>query len=381
MLKQGNLSELPINVIFFEILSYCDYLWILSSVRLVCRDWNENYQSIRPHYFMINYDGSENDAKRKLMDSNKLHLVTKFSATIESFSLNFLVEEMERRKRLANLEQLIVSKLTNLQELIIYNDGSYNLLEKFMKIESLQSLELHNFQFGGEFLKCHHSKIKSLTISNGEAMNLKFNEVDWPLEKLSILSSMSESSWNSILESKFCKTLQQLDVELFELTLHGGCKFENLTDLKMGYFSNTDEELKFLTSIVNLKKFECRCLWDWNDELLEFFSNFRNLTVLKLNGCSNDRRDITGNGLSNFVNLINLTELDLSFCSIQKVEYLSSVTSLRILKLSNNLISDESLKDFHKLSNLTALYLDNNRITKLGVNYLSALSSLKILNL
>ncbi|EFC39414.1 predicted protein [Naegleria gruberi] len=236
---------------------------------------------------------------------------------------------------------------------------------KTLEIVDLQCLEYTQVV---EFMKCCQSKIKSFTISfrdyRGE---LNFN-VDWPLERL-VIGGLSFDSWISILNSKFSKTLKSLrlvpsktKIENSVLELFGN--LESLIELECGAVE-IEQGLKELFKIGALKRLTLHGVHGRSIEEID-------VHLPKLEYLSVRHNNIKGE-LDRLGNLKNLTSLILSDNDIFDGGcYLSSITTLKYLNLSNNSIGDSFLMDFNKLINLTYLDLNGNNIGNIGANYLSS---------
>lgn len=101
-------------------------------------------------------------------------------------------------------------------------------------------------------------------------------------------------------------------------------------------------------------------------------NNLPHLEYLLLGNCSM----VYSNYLT-LSSLLSLQELHLSGCSISNTDFLSVLSKLRVLDLSDNNISDTS--SFAALMDLEELYLSNNKITSMAS--VAALQKLRILNI
>ncbi len=93
--------------------------------------------------------------------------------------------------------------------------------------------------------------------------------------------------------------------------------------------------------------------------------------------------NITDNGLRHFNGLTNLTALYLGQTNITDdgLKHLSRLANLESLNLSGTQISDEGLKHLSSLTNLKSLLLDGTHVSDDGLKHLSGLTSLQIVSL
>ncbi len=175
--------------------------------------------------------------------------------------------------------------------------------------------------------------------------------------------------------------------------------FTNLKTLEMSFPSKnntlkgemssvTPQSLGCFSHLTNLSCF--RFKWDHvgTDDLL-FLSQLTNLTVLDLYTI-----DVGDRLLANITTLSGLKKLDLSkhFPTPRETIYMNKVSrgglaklhqfsKLQVLRLINNFVDDEGIKDLTTLTDLTHLDLTGNSFEGPGYSYIGQFSKLTFLNL
>lgn len=89
-------------------------------------------------------------------------------------------------------------------------------------------------------------------------------------------------------------------------------RFENLVSLYLTSGGITDEGLKYLVNLKNLKSLALNCECQISDASLIYLSKLKNLSFLKLEGC-----EITTQGLEFLINFGSLDVLDLGRTSLE----------------------------------------------------------------
>ena len=147
--------------------------------------------------------------------------------------------------------------------------------------------------------------------------------------------------------------------------------------LDLGQIQITDERLKRLYGLVNLKKLGLSDT-QITDAGLKHLSGLVGLTHINL-----IRTLIKGRGLRWLCGLVNLKELNLSDTQITNagLKHLSGLVRLTHLNLTHTKITDAGLKHLRGLVGLTHLNLDRTQIKGRGLAYLSGAVNLESLYL
>ena len=337
--------------------------------------------------------------------------------------------ELQLLIKCKHLEELILSnnqlkdfsflnELSSLKKL----DLSENNLKEFPNLSglnSLKTLNLSNNQF------CYHKTKLSASYKYLEKLVLnknQFQDVSF-LNELTFLKelNMSDNQLDEFPNLSSLENLEALDLSRNKISDQGS--FEMFADileeiepelLKI----NTPESDKLLKSLENFRKSGEQEIWiETNTELLQnpdfanlllnkydifhtkrgstlfFISSkllpmYEGFNILKKAGNPNylgdfpmlKKLDLSGNCISNIVqlsNLSNLEELVLSHNLVANINPLKSLKELKKLDLSGNCISN--IVQLSNLSNLEELVLSHNLVT--NINPLKNLKELKKLDL
>ncbi|EFC41086.1 predicted protein [Naegleria gruberi] len=372
-MMKGEFGVIPSEIIFDQILSNFEYTWILNTVRLVCKNWNENYKSTPTFYFPMQFSEESKHLEIILTKhSDELHKITH----LECHPSEYLDSNIE-----------FISKLTNLKSLKLSN-CSNDVIVEFSKLKTLENVQLVKMNINSiRLLFETKSKIKTLFIKtwspervNVQVEDLLFDQLDWPLERLFLHGQLNSKSYISIFESKFANKLKNFGIcntfiekSIFEHIR----KLESITDLFCLTFRNNlfEEEMKFISPLGNLKKFHFISKGRIKEEAVKDLSTLKKLEELHL-----DNNLITA---CNFPYLENMKSLNLQNNRIgnEGAINLCSLSNLTELNLSNNLIGGQGLKYFYKLSQLKILNLSSNQVGDVGANYLSENVKLENLSL
>ena len=256
---------------------------------------------------------------------------------------------------------------------------------------------MHSFKTPPNILKkiekCREKKAKVLDLSNSEDIlgSINLNKIKLPIippevfelthiEELNLRNHAIQVLPEKIKQFPNLKKINLCDNPLREvadiqgLFLHYAdvkklnIPYENVRGLKLTLFSHHPPEDIF--NFPNLSHIETR-----NHRLqqpLEWLSQLTQLTSLDL---SNNELS----SLSGLENLSNLSSLDLRNNQLSSLEGLGQLSNLSYLDLRNNQLS--SLEGLEQLSNLSSLDLGFNQLSSLeGLGQLSNLSSLDLDN-
>ncbi|KAL2626676.1 hypothetical protein AAZX31_07G135300 [Glycine max] len=214
-------------------------------------------------------------------------------------------------------------------------------------------------------------------LQNLEVLDLSSNDLD-NAAILSCLDGLSSLKSLYLRDSRFNAS------SFHDLHIQGLCSsLRNLEilDLSRNNFNNTDitSVHSGLSSLKSLDLSNCQLI---SRSIFSLCSSLRNLEILDLSDNNFNNSDI----ISVLSGLSSLKSLDLSNCQLtsRSIFNISRFTSLKILDLSHNWL-DESIQwhqDFHGLSNLEHLILDNNYyLQNEFLKNIGELTSLKVLSL
>jgi hypothetical protein len=296
--------------------------------------------------------------------------------------------ELDYLSYLKGVVPIISSSLVKLTSLRISTLQSHDDLSSIRQLTNLEKLDIDSCFNLDPFSLVSYStltKMKSISLSrfNGERLDwLVTNKVLLveikidtcgviPSEEYHCLSTLTNLTHVSFVQSKFddiglnlicssCRLIKYLYLVYNEVTINGLNNFYFLVHLTSLFILLPDRQnccigekishniaLTHLTVFNDFNSSFCRVLIP--SELI----NLTYLCVLTLYG--NQRSDIYLYGNQNALNLLNLKILEIHDSTISKIEYLKSLTQLKIDNCTVNHIG------FRKLSSL--LYLSHLKLT------------------
>jgi len=142
--------------------------------------------------------------------------------------------------------------------------------------------------------------------------------------------------------------------------------------------SATDEDLRYLASLTDIKTLELGDNTDITDAGLVHLSGLRRLQTLYLYGTS-----ISGAGLAHLTDLPQLESLHLGSTPLEDegLKHIGKMWRLRWLVLEKTRITDDGLACLASLEDLRVLRLGNTDITDVGLRHLEGLTRLEQLSL
>ena len=195
---------------------------------------------------------------------------------------------------------------------------------------------------------------------------------------VTVLDTAKERSW---VEEYQLPELLTLDY-LTSLTLEGpGISDEaatsiatlpQLTSLTMKNTLIGNTGIEKLKEITTLRILDLRFSPLVTDEAMKVLASMENLRAVRLNGVS----QLTDAGLYSVLQLPSLVELDVRSCqnvSGKGIEKFVGKSTLRMLKIGDQSVSDSTLQTVARIEQLTGLAVQNSNITNDGLAALSAL--------
>ncbi|XP_015230536.1 PREDICTED: toll-like receptor 13 [Cyprinodon variegatus] len=278
--------------------------------------------------------------------------------------------------------------LTRLQTLDLENNfiGQVIYIQPILQLPQLQILNLNGYQnltFETKDLTLNFSSsLKEFAISG---CNLKMFSITTPvfpyLEKinLSAAGQYDVLKWNipdkTIL--RHVNTLFLVEPVLSFKGVHKVLKsFQSLRYLRLQFLHEwiRDGLLSAVCKIPTLRKLDIFSILHGSTSKLAPCSQLTELDLFFT--------EIDELSEGSVRSMRQLRSLNVSTNQLSKVPYdIRSLSSLQILKLDNNIISDLNCDDFLNTTQLTELYLHSNRIGKLERCVLENLNELKLLNL
>lgn len=131
------------------------------------------------------------------------------------------------------------------------------------------------------------------------------------------------------------------------------------------------EEVTDLSDLSHFNGLESLTVHDYTGDDYSFLASMPKLKILDLSGCS-----LSAEGLASISSCTQIEELNLINCGISKIDFISSLSNLKVLKLDDNSIND--LSPAGKIDTLEELYICRNAVTT--VSDLSKLPALRILD-
>ncbi|CAF0840373.1 unnamed protein product [Brachionus calyciflorus] len=338
-------------------------------------------------------------------------------------------EEIRNKIDLKSEQLLLTLNRTNqnkLEQIGIINSLRETLVKK---ITELETFNLSNFNKHTKFcFFISNSKAGNDEINDGDKWNFNFkndlgvmiilneilsnkilNQIENLINKKSEYSLIEEDtlgSFKSVIKTKIILDLidSKFDNLIIDLTKVEDNSIENLEISCEEYYLDEKENLNFLPKLICLEKVQTLDLSHSCDNEIPngiFTSGYKMITKLLLNsntiGVLHERifenlinlshLEITDCSIEDFekntfFGLKNLKKLDLSGNSLEEInkEVFKGLDSLEILDLSNNEISCLETNNFIYLKNLLNLYLNENPVGELEKNCFNGLSKLRVLS-
>jgi V8-like Glu-specific endopeptidase len=197
------------------------------------------------------------------------------------------------------------------------------------------------------------------------------------------LQIIEKQNFNFVTCLDLCREADRLTDEM----LKNLGKLTNLKGLRLsGCYRLTETVMKNLENLTKLTSLDLSNVSDLTDIGLKSLGKLTKLRSLNLSEC----RRLTDTGLKSLEKLTNLTLLDLSQYVCGQANFndiglksLEKLTNLTSLDLSNlHYLTDTGLKSLEKLTNLTSLDLRGcRRLTDTGLKSLEKLANLRSFNL
>ncbi len=176
--------------------------------------------------------------------------------------------------------------------------------------------------------------------------------------------------------------LQELDLSKGRITDEGLKHLQGLTNLRsLTLFWNndvTDEGLRHLRGLTNLRRLDVSLCFDITDKGVSHLRGLTNLQYLGL-----DDTKIGDDGLVNIKGLCNLEKLTLNHTAVtdKGLAHLKELTRLKSLDLGSTRITDKGLEHLKGLTALRTLDLAASKVCGDGLVQLKELPTLRILRL
>ena len=151
--------------------------------------------------------------------------------------------------------------------------------------------------------------------------------------------------------------------------------FNTVIGVYIGKENAKDSIISHLNDLPNIRYLEIRSnnITESGLEKLKYMTQLQDLLIFNPN--------ISISVLKNIKNPILMKKL--IFCGKSKItlEYIKDMTSLRVLLIKGQCVSDEEYKNINKMTCLIELSLDGNNISDKGLKYFECLSNLESLSL
>lgn len=257
----------------------------------------------------------------------------------------------------ATLERL--SPLKSLTSLHLVKTNIENI-EKIDSFKNLQSLKIYKNNFDGKGLE----KLAALK-------NLKHLD-------LSLCTHITSENWQTLA---FAESLQVLFLDQTHFSdLKIISNLRNLVKLDLSRCPITDDGIKYLANLENLKQLRMNFCKDLSDLGLKEIALLDKLKTLKIRDCPK----VTGKFFKDAKEFSCLQTLDIAHCDISDdfFENLKIFQNLKKLLLDSCVnLTNVGFKKIANLKNLEVLGLSNTNISSEGLEGIAALPNLRELDL